>query len=66
MASEECYSLDEAGRKVDANIHEEILDNEAADRECRLETARECVADGTLTREEAEELYQVKLPGGES
>ena len=44
--SKEFFYLDAKGRKTDAALHDEILDNPEADFACRLETARRMLADG--------------------
>jgi hypothetical protein len=44
--SNEFFYLDANGRKSDAALHEDILDNPEADLACRIETARGMIADG--------------------
>jgi hypothetical protein len=58
-ASREFYYLDESGRKSDAALHEEILDNPEADLSTRLQTARQVIADGLFSEVDARKLYGI-------
>jgi hypothetical protein len=58
-ASSEFYYLDERGRKSDAALHDEILDNPEADLFTRLQTARRAIADGSMSEVFARRLYGI-------
>ncbi|MEQ1933853.1 MAG: hypothetical protein ABL962_08240 [Fimbriimonadaceae bacterium] len=44
---DELYYLDEHGGKRDAKLHEELLDNQAADLFCRKQSFKRAIASGT-------------------
>ena len=59
MTSNEFFTRDAQGRKTDAPLHDEILDNPRADLENRIDTALRAVADGTMAPVTAAEVYGI-------
>ena len=57
--SDEFFYLDDNGKRSDAALHDEILDNPRADLENRIDTALRAVADGTMAPMTAAELYGI-------
>jgi hypothetical protein len=53
---DELYYIDEHGKIRDAKLHEELLDNPAADFLCRRQSFKHAVAGGT-SRALARQLY---------
>jgi hypothetical protein len=56
--SDEFFSIGDDGRKSDAALHDEILDNPEADKLNRIATAKRAVASG-MDEVTARQLYDI-------
>jgi hypothetical protein len=59
--SDEFFTRDAHGRKVDAPLHEPILDNVEANKQIQADAVQRAIDDG-LSPEDAEALYGYRAP----
>jgi predicted house-cleaning noncanonical NTP pyrophosphatase (MazG superfamily) len=70
VSSSEYFYRNALGQKCDAELHEELLNNPAAELAISLEAVKRAMEQDGMTREMAEQLYgldqPLKLPKAES